>query len=177
MPLKPKLMDSTNDVRHFESEPCPLAQHDEAVLPLVYSCSGASSAAQMANHLAVRLDRLRVADMSCIAGLGGDVGPLLRTAKSGRPILAIDGCPLRCVLRTLKRHELVADRYYDLADFGVAKRPHEDFSPGKAEAVLEHVLSDLEEMALNARRGTTPGDGPADPFRHLETAVGGAIGT
>ncbi|MCM2338040.1 MAG: putative zinc-binding protein, partial [Lysobacter sp.] len=26
-------------------------------LPLVYSCSGCSSAAQMANHLALRLDR------------------------------------------------------------------------------------------------------------------------
>jgi uncharacterized metal-binding protein len=32
---------------------------NEAKLPLVYSCSGASSAAQMANHIAVRLDRLR----------------------------------------------------------------------------------------------------------------------
>ena len=26
-------------------------------LPLVYSCSGCSSAAQMANHVALRLDR------------------------------------------------------------------------------------------------------------------------
>ncbi|MFB6195347.1 MAG: putative zinc-binding protein, partial [Haloplanus sp.] len=46
-------------------------------LPLVYSCSGCSSAAQMANDLAVRLDRERVAEMSCIAGVGGDVGPLV----------------------------------------------------------------------------------------------------
>lgn len=37
-------------------------------LPLVYSCSGCSSAAQMANALAVRLDREKVAEMSCIAG-------------------------------------------------------------------------------------------------------------
>ncbi|MCC6353379.1 MAG: hypothetical protein IT577_05805, partial [Verrucomicrobiae bacterium] len=46
-------------------------------VPLVYSCSGASSAAQMANHLAIRLDRMGVAEMSCAAGLGGDVGPLV----------------------------------------------------------------------------------------------------
>ena len=32
------------------------------VLPLVYSCSGASTAAQMANHIAVRLDRVPTAD-------------------------------------------------------------------------------------------------------------------
>ena len=40
-------------------------------LPLVYSCSGCSSAAQMANDLALRLDRAGVAEMSCIAGVGG----------------------------------------------------------------------------------------------------------
>lgn len=35
-------------------------------LPLVYSCSGCSSAAQMANCLALELDRKGVAEMSCI---------------------------------------------------------------------------------------------------------------
>ena len=40
--------------------------------PLVYSCSGCSSAAQLANHVALRLDRAGVAEMSCIAGVGGD---------------------------------------------------------------------------------------------------------
>lgn len=42
--------------------------------PLVYSCSGCSSAAQLANHVALQLDRRGVAEMSCIAGVGGD-GP------------------------------------------------------------------------------------------------------
>ena len=64
---------------------------NEAKLPLVYSCSGASSAAQMANCIAVRLDRLKVAEMSCIAGVGGDVKPLVRTTKSGRTVIALDG--------------------------------------------------------------------------------------
>ena len=41
--------------------------------PLVYSCSGCSSAAQMANYLAVQLDRKGVAEMSCIVGVGGNV--------------------------------------------------------------------------------------------------------
>ncbi|MBS3959615.1 MAG: hypothetical protein KGZ52_09465, partial [Xanthomonadaceae bacterium] len=37
-------------------------------LPLVYSCSGCSSAAQLANRLALMLDRDGEAEMSCIAG-------------------------------------------------------------------------------------------------------------
>ena len=36
---------------------------DYAEKPLIYSCSGCSSAAQLANHLAVRLDRLGDADL------------------------------------------------------------------------------------------------------------------
>ena len=40
--------------------------------PLVYSCSGCSSATQMANHIAVKLDRQGEAEMSCIAGVGGN---------------------------------------------------------------------------------------------------------
>ena len=62
-------------------------------LPLVYSCSGCSTAAQMANHVALRLDRRGVAEMSCIAGVGGNVRPLVRLA-TGRTIIAMDGCAL-----------------------------------------------------------------------------------
>lgn len=113
-------------------------------LPLVYACSGASSAAQMANHLAVKLDRLKVAEMSCIAGLGGDVKPLVQTAKSGRPIIAMDGCPLHCAAKILARHGLRADKHLDLSELGVKKRKHEDFDPEEAARVLQWILDDPE---------------------------------
>lgn len=41
--------------------------------PLVYSCSGCSSAAQMSNYLAVQLDRMGIAETPCIAGVGGNI--------------------------------------------------------------------------------------------------------
>lgn len=37
--------------------------------PIVYSCSGCSTAAQTANYIAIQLDRKDVAEMSCIAGV------------------------------------------------------------------------------------------------------------
>ncbi len=120
---------------------------------MVYSCSGASSAAQMANHLAIRLDRMGVAEMSCAAGLGGDVGPLVAVAKSGRPIVAIDGCPLHCVASILRRHGLEADRHYDLSDGGVKKRKHEDFSLPEAEGVMRQILEDPGFPAAGGSRG------------------------
>ena len=116
-------------------------QNPDKRLPLVYSCSGASSAAQMANHIAVRLDRLEMAEMSCIAGVGGDVKPLVNTAKSGRPIIALDGCPLHCAAKILQRHGLKADKHLDLSELGVKKRKHEDFDPQQAAQILEQLLA------------------------------------
>ena len=73
-----------------------------SVLPVVYSCSGCSSAAQLANHVALQLDRKGLAEMSCIAGVGGDVPHLMKLARSGRPIIGLDGCPSVCVQRDRK---------------------------------------------------------------------------
>ncbi|MBI2729549.1 MAG: putative zinc-binding protein [Sphingobacteriales bacterium] len=104
--------------------------------PLVYSCSGCSSAAQMANYLAVQLDRLNVAEMSCIAGVGGNVKKLVHTALSGRRIIAIDGCPLACSKACLRNHNLVPDEHFELAGLGVSKRNHEDFDIKQADEIF-----------------------------------------
>lgn len=103
-----------------------------ASLPLVYACSGCSSAAQMANQMALWLDREGVAEMSCIAGVGGGVSGLVRTAQSGRPVLALDGCVLACVAACLARAGRVADRHVLLSAHGVKKRKHADFDRDQA---------------------------------------------
>ena len=118
--------------------------------PLVYSCSGCSSAAQLANHVAVRMDRKGVAEMSCIAGVGGDVPKLVRLAQSGRPILALDGCPLVCVQSSLARHGITPARHYQLHEYGVKKRNHQDFDPQEAAEVLARIEADLQEHPLAA---------------------------
>ncbi len=120
----------------------------KALRPLVYSCSGCSSAAQLANQVAVRLDRSGVAEMSCIAGVGGDVASLVKTARSGRPIIALDGCPLVCVQSNLARHGIAPARHYQLQQYGVRKRQHEDFDPAQALEVLQRVVQDLQDAPL-----------------------------
>lgn len=65
------------------------------VKPLVYSCSGCSNVAQLANDVAVVMDR---------SWRGRANEKLVDIAKSGRDILAIDGCrrlkiiPWRCMV-------------------------------------------------------------------------------
>jgi uncharacterized metal-binding protein len=121
-----------------------------AKLPLVYSCSGCSSVAQLANKLAVRLDREMLAEMSCIAGVGGNVKPLVKTAKSQRPIIALDGCPLQCVRHSLANHGIKADVHLDLSKYGIKKRFHEDATPEEETlAWNEVILPAVEKLHSN----------------------------
>jgi uncharacterized metal-binding protein len=125
-----------------------------AKLPLVYSCSGCSSAAQMANHLALQLDRAGVAEMSCIAGVGGGVTGLVRTAQSGRRILALDGCVLKCVAACLANAGVVADTHVVLSEHGVKKRQHADFDPVEAQRLYAaDVLPAAQALAAAGQDG------------------------
>ena len=106
----------------------------------------------MANHFALRLDREGVAEMSCIAGVGGGVPALVRTAQSGRRILALDGCEMRCVAACLARAGVIADAHLVLSDYDVKKRQHVDFEPNEAARVYTgavlpaaHALAAVDE--------------------------------
>jgi uncharacterized metal-binding protein len=115
---------------------------DKENLPLVYSCSGCSNVAQLANDLAVVLDREGHAQMSCIAGVGGDVKGLVKLAKSGRPIMAIDGCKIACVQKTLARHNVTPQWHLELTSFGIKKNDDElcHFSVMKKIMLTAHQL-------------------------------------
>lgn len=120
---------------------------DRSSFPLVYSCSGCSSAAQMANHLALELDRLGVAEMSCVAGVGGDVPSLVKLAKSGRPVVVVDGCPLVCARSCLARHGVAPTLHWQLGEQGVRKRYHAGFEPEQAQALVAVVAEGVAALA------------------------------
>lgn len=113
---------------------------DYRALPLVYACSGCSSAAQLANRLAVSLDREALGEMSCIAGVGGLVKPLVRKAQSNRKRLVLDGCPLQCARHCLENLGVEIDTHIDLSTLGVKKRQHEDASEEEFERIWKQAL-------------------------------------
>lgn len=120
----------------------------DPTLPLVYSCSGCSNVAQLANTLAVRLDRAGLAEMSCIAGVGGGVPSLVKHASSGRPILALDGCNLQCVRSCLAQHGVTATVHITLSSLGLKKRYAEDFD---CETVAQ-VYGEMVTLVTNDSR-------------------------
>ena len=120
-------------------------------VPLVYSCSGCSSAAQMANWIALQMDCEGVAEMSCIAGVGGGVGPLVEKAKLADMIVGIDGCPLHCVEHCLKKEGLKSSIHYDLSKYGVIKKCHEAFNDKEAEKIKFLIARDLKTQGVGPK--------------------------
>jgi len=120
---------------------------DKSTFPIVYSCSGCSSAAQTANQVALELDRMGVAEMSCIAGIGGDDKPILKLARSGRPLAVIDGCPLLCARSCLARHGIEPHLHWQLAEHGVKKRFHHDVDPDQARTMTALIAQDLGTLS------------------------------
>jgi uncharacterized metal-binding protein len=123
---------------------------------LAYSCSGSSNVAQLANYIAVRLDRLGIAEMSCIVGVGGDVRALVKKATAGRPVLAIDGCLLSCCEAVLGAKGVEPERLIRLHEMGLKKRQHVDFDPQEREFVFRRVLEELAPDLLAADPSLEP---------------------
>lgn len=132
---------SKNRVPHYTYE-----NQSDDLKPLVYSCSGCSNTAQMANYIAVQLDRNGTAEMSCIAGVGGNVKKLVRMAASGRKIITIDGCPLACSRACLGNHSINADGHFELTALGIKKKDHEDFDVTQANKILKNIERNIAEL-------------------------------
>lgn len=107
--------------------------------PLVYSCSGCSDVAQLANEVALRLDHAGSAEMSCIAGVGGGVPGLVKTARSGRPIVAIDGCQMHCASHCLANAGVTPTEHVRLYERGLKKRKGRLYDEATIAAVTEEI--------------------------------------
>ena len=67
--------------------------------------------------------------MSCIAGVGGKVKPLVKKAQSGRPIIVIDGCPLNCAKACLNNVDVEPDKHIVLTDYNLKKKFNSKLNP------------------------------------------------
>jgi uncharacterized metal-binding protein len=111
--------------------------------PLVCACSGASNLGQLSNEIALRLDRAGLAEMSCAEAVGIEAGPPCEGTLSGRPVIAISGCPLACAGRLLKEHGVTVAYTVQLENRGVLKAKHVDVAAADEDRIYAEVVSEL----------------------------------
>jgi len=87
----------------------------------VFSCSGAADVGEVADRAARRLGREGELKMFCLAGVGGRVSGIVKSAEAASLIVAIDGCPLNCAAKTLEQAGLSNFKHVRLSDIGLEK--------------------------------------------------------
>lgn len=88
---------------------------------LIFSCSGAADVGALADQAARKLTREGRGKMFCLAGIGGRVSGILKTAETAASILALDGCALDCAKKSLEEAGLTRFNHVCLADMGFEK--------------------------------------------------------
>jgi uncharacterized metal-binding protein len=132
------------------------SDHSNPLVPnkpstVVYACSGCSDAGEIADRIARQLTREGVAQMSCLAGIGGRVKSLLSTAEKAERILVVDGCPLNCARHTLELAGFKEFDHLELHKLGIRKGS----APVTGERIATGVASAKQILA-----GETPTGSP-----------------
>lgn len=103
---------------------------------IIYACSGCSDAGEIADHIARRLAREGIAQMSCLAGIGGRVKNHMLKAEKAEDILVVDGCPLNCAAMTLKHAGFEKFEHLELHKMGIRK--------GSCTVMEEYIAAGVE---------------------------------
>jgi uncharacterized metal-binding protein len=123
-----------------------MEKNKQSTIPLIYSCSGCSNVAQLANDIAIKINSDGLAEMSCIAGVGGKVKSLVKKAKSNRPIIVIDGCPLQCAKACLKNIDIEPNEHIILTDYDLKKKYNTRLKLEDESDTFEQVVKKIRMM-------------------------------
>lgn len=89
---------------------------------LIFSCSGGSNVGQIANEAAKSLNTLGKGKMYCLAGVGGNVSGIVESTKAAEKIVVLDGCSVKCAMKTLDRAGFDVDVHVIVTDLDIKKR-------------------------------------------------------
>ncbi len=84
----------------------------------VFYCAGASNVGQATVAGSVRAaDELgyEKAALLCLASISAGLANITKAAREAKGIVAIDGCPMHCALKTLNKADFAVDRHMTLS--------------------------------------------------------------
>ena len=93
---------------------------------MILACSGGSNVGQLSNQAAIELAQEGFGKMFCLAGIGGQLGGFVQSAKDVPAMVAIDGCEVGCAKAILENAEIPTKNYLVLTQLGIEK--NKDFN-------------------------------------------------
>jgi len=109
----------------------------------VVACSGASNVGQIANQAAIQLAREKVAGFFCLAGVGGHINGMVKSAKEAGLMVSIDGCPVQCAARTLQHVEIEPAIQIIVTELGIEKSHEIAYDEKDCSIVIDKVKEEM----------------------------------
>ncbi|MHB8908540.1 MAG: putative zinc-binding protein [Syntrophales bacterium] len=115
----------------------------------VFYCAGASNVGQATVVGSVRAaDELgyEKAALLCLASISAGLANITKAARDAKGIVAIDGCPMHCALKTLNKADFAVDRHMTLSkDLEIPKNFNLN-SPTDMAKIAEAVEREILEV-------------------------------
>ena len=96
---------------------CSCKAEDIVLLP----CSGGCNCGQIANQVAVKLTEEGVGRIYCLAGIAAHIQGMIESASSAARIVALDGCSVACVKKTVEHAGLQVTDLVCVTEEGIEK--------------------------------------------------------
>ncbi len=110
---------------------------------LIFSCSGAADVGEIADRAARQMTKEGAGKMFCLAGIGGRVEGIMKTTEAADMILALDGCPLDCVKKTLEQAGFDRFTHLRVTDLGMEK----GHTPANTESIQRVTVKGTELLS------------------------------
>jgi uncharacterized metal-binding protein len=88
---------------------------------LLFACSGGSDVGEVADRAARKLTGEGAGAMYCLAGIGGQIGGIVKTTEAADRIVVIDGCQVGCGAATLHQAGFRDFLHVCVTDLGLRK--------------------------------------------------------
>ncbi len=111
---------------------------------LLLACSGGSNVGQIANDAAKALDGYGQGSMYCAIGVGAQLESFVKSVNE-KPCVAIDGCPVACVRRSLENVGVKPAVHVVVTELGIRKHGQFDHTNDDIAKVVAAVVDALAQ--------------------------------
>ncbi len=92
---------------------------------------------QLSNQAAIELTQEGFGKMFCLAGIGGQLGGFVQSARDVKNLLVIDGCQVGCAKAIMNNAKIPMENYVVLTDLGIEKNKNFELKQADIDAVKE----------------------------------------
>ncbi|MEM0448196.1 MAG: putative zinc-binding protein [Methanomassiliicoccales archaeon] len=112
---------------------------------ILYSCAGGSNVGYGSYEAARRLVRAGKGKLACLAGVGGHVPVMVRTAQEAEVVVCIDGCGVACAKRALEHIDAQPDIHVIVTDMGIKKNYVLELKEEEVQKIVDKIEVELEK--------------------------------